>query len=106
MSHELRTPLNAIIGFSGLIQHLADQGIDNGKSLEYAANIEGAGRHLSNIVSDILDISKIESGTSTLDLEPMRHPRDRRIQHRAGAGPHGGQETDRSKCTSGASCRS
>ena len=70
MSHELRTPLNAIIGFSGLIQHLANQGIDNGKSLEYAANIEGAGRHLLNIVSDILDISKIESGTSTLDFEP------------------------------------
>jgi two-component system cell cycle sensor histidine kinase PleC len=72
MSHELRTPLNAIIGFSGLIQHLAAQGMDPGKSVEYAGNIEAAGRHLLNIVSDILDISKIESGTSTLDLEP--HP--------------------------------
>ncbi len=72
MSHELRTPLNAIIGFSGLIQHLTTQGLDNGKTLEYAGNIEGAGRHLLNIVSDILDISKIESGTSTLELEP--HP--------------------------------
>lgn len=70
MSHELRTPLNAIIGFSGLIQHLATEGIDNGKGTEYASNIEGAGRHLLNIVSDILDISKIESGTSTLELEP------------------------------------
>ena len=70
MSHELRTPLNAIIGFSGLIQHLTTEGLDNGKTLEYAGNIEGAGRHLLNIVSDILDISKIESGTSTLDLEP------------------------------------
>jgi two-component system cell cycle sensor histidine kinase PleC len=72
MSHELRTPLNAIIGFSGLIQHLAAQGLDSGKSVEYAGNIETAGRHLLNIVSDILDISKIENGSSSLDLEP--HP--------------------------------
>ena len=52
MSHELRTPLNAIIGFSEFIQHIA-----------------GAGRHLLNIISDILDISKIESGTFTLSTE-------------------------------------
>ena len=71
MSHELRTPLNAIIGFSGLIQHLAAEGLDPGKSVEYAGNIETAGRHLLNIVSDILDISKIESGSATLDLEPF-----------------------------------
>jgi two-component system cell cycle sensor histidine kinase PleC len=70
MSHELRTPLNAIIGFSGLIQHFAAQGFDQDKGVEYAANIESAGRHLLNIVSDILDISKIESGTANLDLEP------------------------------------
>jgi len=70
MSHELRTPLNAIIGFSGLIQHLAAEGMDTGKSVEYAANVESAGRHLLNIVSDILDISKIESGTATLDFKP------------------------------------
>ena len=72
MSHELRTPLNAIIGFSGLIQHFAAEGLDAGKGVEYAANIESAGRHLLNIVSDILDISKIESGTATLDLELAR----------------------------------
>jgi two-component system cell cycle sensor histidine kinase PleC len=71
MSHELRTPLNAIIGFSGLIQHLAAQGLDVGKSVEYAGNIESAGRHLLNIVSDILDISKIENGSSELDLAPQ-----------------------------------
>jgi two-component system cell cycle sensor histidine kinase PleC len=67
MSHELRTPLNAIIGFSELIQHLGAG--NSSKNVEYATNISDAGRHLLNIISDILDISKIESGTSTLVLE-------------------------------------
>ena len=68
MSHELRTPLNAIIGFSDLIKHLGVVSPD--KNLEYATNISDAGRHLLNIISDILDISKIESGTAELALEP------------------------------------
>ena len=68
MSHELRTPLNAIIGFSELIQHL---GADNTvKNVEYAANISDAGHHLLHIISDILDISKIESGTAELEFQP------------------------------------
>lgn len=68
MSHELRTPLNAIIGFSELIQHL---GVENAaKNVEYAVNISDAGRHLLQIISDILDISKIESGTSEPVFEP------------------------------------
>jgi two-component system cell cycle sensor histidine kinase PleC len=66
MSHELRTPLNAIIGFSDLIQHLG--AVNPAKDVEYAMNIAEAGRHLLNIISDILDISKIESGTATLCL--------------------------------------
>jgi two-component system cell cycle sensor histidine kinase PleC len=66
MSHELRTPLNAIIGFSDLIQHLG--AINPAKNIEYALNISDAGRHLLNIITDILDISKIESGTATLSL--------------------------------------
>lgn len=70
MSHELRTPLNAIIGFADLMRHFAAQGRDLEKSLEYATHISGAGKHLLNIISDILDISKIESGTFTLDIEP------------------------------------
>jgi two-component system cell cycle sensor histidine kinase PleC len=68
MSHELRTPLNAIIGFSDLIKHLGVVSPD--KNLEYAGNIADAGRHLLNIISDILDISKIESGTAELSLGP------------------------------------
>jgi len=70
MSHELRTPLNAIIGFSELMQHIgADGGMDQ-KILEYAGHISQAGRHLLGIVNDILDMSKIESGTFELDLAP------------------------------------
>jgi two-component system cell cycle sensor histidine kinase PleC len=67
MSHELRTPLNAIIGFSDLIRHLG--GANPDRNVEYAGNISDAGRHLLNIISDILDISKIESGTATLSFE-------------------------------------
>ena len=67
MSHELRTPLNAIIGFSELIEHLG--GGSRTKDIEYAGNIAEAGRHLLNVISDILDISKIESGTAALTLE-------------------------------------
>jgi two-component system cell cycle sensor histidine kinase PleC len=66
MSHELRTPLNAIIGFSDLIRHL--KGAHPEKNVEYAGNIAEAGRHLLNIIGDILDIAKIESGTAALTL--------------------------------------
>ena len=72
MSHELRTPLNAIIGFSDLIkQTKADpQAVE--ASRDYAQHIANAGRHLLEVVSDILDISKIESGTFTLNIEPCQ----------------------------------
>ncbi len=66
MSHELRTPLNAIIGFSDLIMHLGGDATKN--NVEYATHIGDAGRHLLDVISDILDISKIESGTETLQL--------------------------------------
>jgi two-component system cell cycle sensor histidine kinase PleC len=70
MSHELRTPLNAIIGFSDLIRHMKaePEAVEAGK--DYAVHIANAGRHLLEVVSDILDISKIESGTFALNLEP------------------------------------
>ena len=67
MSHELRTPLNAIIGFSDLIG--CHNGLPQAKSAEYARLINQAGRHLLSIITDILDVSKIESGTFELDLE-------------------------------------
>jgi two-component system cell cycle sensor histidine kinase PleC len=69
MSHELRTPLNAIIGFADLLAHFSKDGQDLAKGSEYAGHIAVAGRHLLNIISDILDISKIESGTFELVRE-------------------------------------
>jgi len=69
MSHELRTPLNAIIGFSDLIGRdvPGDERVG-----EYAGHIHRAGQHLLGIISDILDISKIESGS--FELNYGRHP--------------------------------
>ncbi len=69
MSHELRTPLNAIIGFSELINTQAMGPIGNTRYVEYAGDIEQSGRHLLQIINDILDISKIEAGK--LDIRPQ-----------------------------------
>jgi PAS domain S-box-containing protein len=65
MSHELRTPLNAIIGFSEV---LTDQlfGPMNEKQLRYSNNILSSGRHLLQVINDILDLSKVESGRTQL----------------------------------------
>jgi two-component system, cell cycle sensor histidine kinase PleC len=70
MSHELRTPLNAIIGFSGLIETLKPEPGAVEKGVDYASQISSAGKHLLEVVSDILDISKIESGTFSLNVSP------------------------------------
>ncbi len=68
MSHELRTPLNAIIGFSELLQ---DQvfGPLNERQAKYVGNILTSGRHLLQLINDILDLSKIEAGRMDLNLE-------------------------------------
>jgi PAS domain S-box-containing protein len=67
MSHELRTPLNAIIGFSEVLR---DQyfGKLNEKQTEYVNDVLESGRHLLSLISDILDLSKIESGKTELQL--------------------------------------
>lgn len=62
MSHELRTPLNAIIGFSELLQLHQTMSLSPEQIIEYSGDITASGRHLLNIITDILDISKIESG--------------------------------------------
>jgi two-component system cell cycle sensor histidine kinase PleC len=69
MSHELRTPLNAIIGFSDLIRNMKADKMAVETSIDYASHIAKAGRHLLEIISDILDISKIESGTFQLNID-------------------------------------
>jgi signal transduction histidine kinase/CheY-like chemotaxis protein len=67
MSHELRTPLNAVIGFSEV---LLEQifGEINDKQEEYLSDILSSGRHLLELLNDILDLSKVEAGR--MDLEP------------------------------------
>ena len=71
MSHELRTPLNAIIGFSevlrdGLMGEMTDQ------QRGFIGDIFSSGKHLLSLINDILDLSKVEAGKMTLDLEPVQ----------------------------------
>jgi PAS domain S-box-containing protein len=67
MSHELRTPLNAIIGFSEV---LADKSFGelNNRQKRYVDNILTSGRHLLDLINDILDLSKVEAGKMELEL--------------------------------------
>ena len=69
-SHELRTPLNAIIGYSELMQ-LGIGGPLNPKQEEYVKIIHGSGKHLLDIITDILDLAKIESGRFELHEEAV-----------------------------------
>lgn len=71
MSHELRTPLNAIIGFSEMMQRQLLGPIGTPKYLDYITGIRESGEHLLDLISDILDMSKIEAGKYELDLEEM-----------------------------------
>ncbi len=68
MSHELRTPLNAIIGFSELLLDKSF-GILSDEQRDYVADILSSGRHLLELINDILDLSKIEAGKMKLSLE-------------------------------------
>ncbi len=71
MSHELRTPLNAILGFSEILSHELFGEILNAEYKEYSRIIHDSGQHLLNLINDILDLSKIESGRIELQEEPV-----------------------------------
>jgi CheY-like chemotaxis protein len=69
MSHELRTPLNAILGFSQLFtmdEQLSPENRDN------AQEIERAGQHLLSLITDLIDLARIEAGKLAISLEPVR----------------------------------
>ena len=74
MSHELRTPLNAIIGFSEMINSEIFGPIGIVKYREHASDINDSGQHLLDLINDILDLSKIESGQDELHEEDVGIP--------------------------------
>src|SRR5258708_7527408 len=73
MSHELRTPLNAILGFSEVIRDGVFGRTEAAaeKYAEYAGSIHTSGRHLLALISEILDLSKIEAGSYVLDVRTI-----------------------------------
>ena len=74
MSHELRTPLNAIIGFSQVMENQMFGPIGAEKYVEYARDICKSGQFLLDVISDILDMSKIEAGRIRLELQKTSIP--------------------------------
>ncbi|MBX3578170.1 MAG: HAMP domain-containing histidine kinase [Rhizobiaceae bacterium] len=71
MSHELRTPLNAILGFSEVMANEVLGPMQNETYREYARDIHGSGKHLLDLINEILDLSRIEAGRYQLNEEPV-----------------------------------
>ena len=71
MSHELRTPLNSVIGFSEMLEGEFFGPLGSNKNREYVADIRNSGEHLLKLISDILDVSRIEAGMLELEDEEV-----------------------------------
>ncbi len=71
MSHELRTPLNAILGFSEVMSNEVLGPVDNESYREYVQDIHSSGRHLLELINEILDLSRIEAGRYQINEEPI-----------------------------------
>ncbi len=69
MSHELRTPLNSILGYTQLMLRNRDELAEKRRRLN---TIQSSGEHLLNMINDILDLAKVESGTITVNLRPVQ----------------------------------
>ena len=87
-SHELRTPLNAIIGFSEMMQHEIYGPLGNERYIEYAGDIHHSGGLLLALISDILDLSRIEAGQleqneEVFDVAPLLEDCARLLRNRA-----------------------
>ncbi len=68
MSHELRTPLHAILGFSQMIPSYADV---SSQTIEAAGYIARSGWHLLELIDEVLDLSRIETGSMRVNSEPL-----------------------------------
>jgi signal transduction histidine kinase/ActR/RegA family two-component response regulator len=89
MSHELRTPLNAVLGFSEVLLERMFGDI-NERQEEYLRDIHGSGKHLLELLNEILDLSKVEAGRMELeytsfDLRPVLEETVSMLRERAGA---------------------